>query len=55
MALNVIYNLGIANAQAGRLSQAVGYLEDYADRAELGPQRERALALVQQLRASQNR
>jgi len=33
----------------------VGYLEDYAARAELGPRRERALALAQQLRGSQNR
>lgn len=50
-------NLGLASAQAGRVSHAVGYLEDYAARAGEGPQRERALALAQQLRlqASQNR
>ena len=55
--LDVVYNLGLASAQAGRTSQAVGYLEDYAARAEAGPQRERALAMVRQLRlrASQNR
>ena len=51
----VLYNLGLANAQAGRPSQAAGYLEDYAARAEQGPQRERALAMAQRLRASQNR
>ena len=55
--LDVVYNLGLASAQAGRTSQAVGYLEDYAARAEAGPQREQALALAQQLRlrASENR
>jgi tetratricopeptide (TPR) repeat protein len=55
--LDVVYNLGLASAQAGRVSQAVGYLEDYAARAAEGPQRERALALAQQLRlrAPQNR
>jgi choline-sulfatase len=53
--LDMLYNLGLASAEAGRLSQAVGYLEDYAARAEPGPQRERALALAQQLRASQYR
>ncbi len=53
--LDILDNLGLASAQAGRLSQAVGYLEDYAARAEPGPRRDRALALAQQLRASQNR
>ncbi|MCK5377584.1 MAG: tetratricopeptide repeat protein, partial [Acidobacteria bacterium] len=53
--LDVLYNLGLASAQAGHLSKAAGYLEDYAARAEPGPRRDRALALAQQLRASQNR
>ena len=48
--LDVVYNLGLASAQAGRVSHAVGYLEDYAARAGEGPQRDRALTLVQQLR-----
>ncbi len=48
--LDVVYNLGLASAQAGRTSQALGYLEDYAARADQGPQRERALALAQRLR-----
>ena len=54
--LDVVYNLGLSSAQAGRTSQAVGYLEDYAARAAEGLQRERALALAQQLKsgASQN-
>lgn len=49
--LDVVFNLGIASAQAGRPSQAVEYLEDYAARAEPGPQRERALAMLRQFRA----
>jgi tetratricopeptide (TPR) repeat protein len=55
--LDVVYNLGLASAQAGRTSQAVGYLEDYAARAQPGSQREQALALAQQLRlrSSQSR
>ena len=55
--LDVVYNLGLASAQAGRTSQALGYLEDYAARADQGPQRERALALAQrlQLQTSQGR
>ena len=55
--LDVVYNLGLASAQTGHSSQAMGYLEDYAARAEAGPQREQALVLAQQLRlqASQSR
>jgi arylsulfatase A-like enzyme/predicted Zn-dependent protease len=48
--VNVLFNLGLAYAQAGRLPQAAGYLEDYAAHAEQGPQRERALAMAQRLR-----
>jgi len=55
MALQVIYNLGVAHAQAGRPVQAANYLERYAVQAEPGPRRDRALAMAQELRASQNR
>jgi arylsulfatase A-like enzyme/Tfp pilus assembly protein PilF len=47
--VDVLFNLGLAHAQAGRLSVAADYLETYASRAE-GPQRERALAMAQNLR-----
>jgi len=55
--IGVLYNLGLAYAQAGQFSQAIGYFEDFAARAEPGPQREQALVMVQRLRsrASQNR
>ena len=57
MALQVIYNLGVAHAQAGRPAQAVAYLETpICGRAEPGPRRDRALAMAQELRqASQRR
>jgi len=48
--LDVVYNLGLAHAQLGHLSQAIGYLEDFAARAQPGPQRQQALALAQRLR-----
>jgi arylsulfatase A-like enzyme/Flp pilus assembly protein TadD len=53
----VLYNLGLAYAQAGQLSRAIGYFEDFAARAQPGPQREQALVMVQRLRsrASQSR
>jgi tetratricopeptide (TPR) repeat protein len=51
--LDIIFNLGVACAQAGRLSQSVGYLETYVARAEPGPRRDRALALMHQLRSAQ--
>jgi tetratricopeptide (TPR) repeat protein len=52
-----LFNLGLAYAQAGRLTQAADYFEDFAARAEAGPQRDEALAMAQRLRqrASQNR
>jgi arylsulfatase A-like enzyme/Tfp pilus assembly protein PilF len=50
MALQVIYNLGVAHAQVGRPVQAVDYLEKFANRAEPGPRRDRALAMAQELR-----
>ena len=46
-----LFYLGLAYAQAGRLSQAADYFEDFAARAEAGPQRERALAMAQRLRS----
>jgi arylsulfatase A-like enzyme/tetratricopeptide (TPR) repeat protein len=49
--LDVLYNLGVAHAQAGRVSQAVSFLDDYIARARPGSQRDRALALAQQLRS----
>jgi tetratricopeptide (TPR) repeat protein len=48
--VDLYFNLGLAYAQAGRLSQALESLESYLSRAKQGPQRERALAMVQQLR-----
>lgn len=55
--LGLYYNLGLAYAQAGELEKAIGYFEDFAARAEPGPQREQALALIQRLqrRVSQSR
>jgi tetratricopeptide (TPR) repeat protein len=55
--VDVLFNLGLAHAQAGHLSRAIAYFDDYAARAEPGPQRDRALAMAQRLRlrASQNR
>ncbi len=49
---DVLFNLGLANAQAGRRSRAAELLEEYAARAEPGPQRDRAMALAIQLRGS---
>lgn len=48
--LDILYNLGVASARAGRPSQAIEYFEEYAARAQPGPQRERALAITQELR-----
>jgi choline-sulfatase len=55
--IGILYNLGLAYAQAGQLSRAIGYFDEFAARAEPGPQREQALAMAQRLRsrASQNR
>jgi len=48
--IGVLYNLGLAHAQAGHPSQAIGYLEEFGARAQPGPQREQALAISQRLR-----
>ena len=48
-AADLLFNLGLAHAQAGRSVEAVRYLESYAERAE-GPQRDRAIEMVRQLR-----
>jgi len=55
--IDILFNLGLGHAQLGHLSQAIGYLEDYAANAPPGPQQQQALALVQRLRlqASQGR
>jgi len=49
--VEVLFNLGLAHAQAGRYREAVEYLEEYADRAEPGPQRDHAVATARELRA----
>ena len=53
----VLCNLGLAYAQTGQFSRAIGYFDDCAARSEPGPQRDQALALAQESRsrASQNR
>ncbi|HSO23298.1 MAG TPA: tetratricopeptide repeat protein, partial [Chondromyces sp.] len=50
-AVELLFNLGLVHAQAGHLVEAIGSFEAFAERAEPGPQRERALALAQRLRA----
>jgi arylsulfatase A-like enzyme/Flp pilus assembly protein TadD len=45
-----LFNLGLAYAQAGRLEEAADYFEDFAARAEAGPQREEALAMARRIR-----
>ena len=50
-ALELLFNLGLVHAQAGHLVEAIGFFEAFAGRAEPGPQRDRALALAQRLRA----
>jgi arylsulfatase A-like enzyme/Flp pilus assembly protein TadD len=49
-AIVVLYHLGLAHAQAGNLSQAIGYFEEFAARAEPGPQQQQALTMAQRLR-----
>jgi tetratricopeptide (TPR) repeat protein len=49
--IDVLFNLGLAHAQAGRYREAVEYLEEYADRAEAGPQRDQAVTTARELRA----
>ncbi|MBD3857493.1 MAG: hypothetical protein IFK92_13420, partial [Acidobacteria bacterium] len=46
----VLFNLGLAHAQAGHLAQAIAYFDEYASRAEPGPQRQQALSMAQRLR-----
>jgi predicted Zn-dependent protease len=55
--IDILYNLGLGHAQLGNLNQAIGYLEDYAARAQPGPQLQQALEIAQRLRlqASQRR
>jgi arylsulfatase A-like enzyme/Flp pilus assembly protein TadD len=55
--VDVLYNLGLAYAQAGRLSEAADCFDEYVARAQPGSQRDQALAMAQQLRRqmSQNR
>ena len=53
--VEILFNLGVANAQLGRVAQAIAYLEDYLARAQPGPQRDQALAITQQLRARSSR
>ena len=48
--IGVLYHLALAHAQAGHLSQAIGYFEQFAARAEPGPQRQQALTMAQRLR-----
>lgn len=50
-AVELLFNLGLVHAQAGHLVEAIGSFEAFAAGAEPGPQRERALALAQRLRA----
>jgi arylsulfatase A-like enzyme/tetratricopeptide (TPR) repeat protein len=53
--LDVVFNLGVAYAQAGWWEQAVTRLEDYVVRAEPGPRRDRALAMIRQIQSQQER
>ncbi len=48
--IDILFNLGLGHAQLGNLSQAIGYFEDYAARAQPGPQLQQALAIAQRLR-----
>jgi arylsulfatase A-like enzyme/tetratricopeptide (TPR) repeat protein len=48
--IGVLFHLGLAHAQAGNLSQAIGYFEQFAARAEPGPQRQQALTMAQRMR-----
>jgi arylsulfatase A-like enzyme/Tfp pilus assembly protein PilF len=54
-ATEVLYNLGLAHAQAGRFSKAAVYLEDFAERAGPGPQRDQAMATARELRSRASR
>ena len=47
--LRVHYNIAVASARSGRFSAAVEHLEQFADGVE-GPDRERALAMLEELR-----
>jgi choline-sulfatase len=56
-AVGLLFNLGLAYAQAGKLEQAIQSLEEFVARAPDGPQRQRAQEIASRLRqrASQNR
>jgi arylsulfatase A-like enzyme/predicted Zn-dependent protease len=49
-AVELLFNLGLAHAQAGNLEKAINLFEDFAAQVEAGPKRERALAMAQRLR-----
>lgn len=53
--IDVKFNLGLAHAQLGHVSQAIVFLEDFASAVPPGPQQQKALEIVQRLRASQIR
>lgn len=55
--IEILFNLGLGQAQLGNLNQAIGYLEDFAARAQPGQQQEQAISIAQRLRlqASQRR
>ncbi|HSL18184.1 MAG TPA: sulfatase-like hydrolase/transferase [Methylomirabilota bacterium] len=46
----VLFNLGLAHAQSGRFAEAIRLLDEYAARAEPGPERERAVEIADELR-----
>jgi tetratricopeptide (TPR) repeat protein len=49
-AVGLLFNLGLAYAQAGRLQQAIQSLEEFAARAPDGPQKQRAQEIARRLR-----
>ncbi|HSN55306.1 MAG TPA: tetratricopeptide repeat protein, partial [Candidatus Sulfomarinibacteraceae bacterium] len=46
----VLFNLGLAHAQSGRFAEAIRLLDEYAARAEPGPERDRAVEIADELR-----
>jgi tetratricopeptide (TPR) repeat protein len=56
-AIGLLFNLGLAYAQAGRLEPAIQSLEEFAAGAPDGPQKQRAQEIARRLRQreSQNR
>ena len=55
--IGVVYNLGLGYAQVGQLEMAIAHFEEFVARAEPGPQRDQAQALIErlELRVSQGR